>query len=85
MSLCNAFPALFDHVNESATTEVDGVSRSNCGKVVEQCYLAAVFEHNGVPVRHASFERCYGMPRLELGDGRSADHPLTLLRNAYGI
>ncbi len=30
--------------------------------------LAAVFEHNGIPVRLASRERCCGMPRLELGD-----------------
>ncbi len=30
--------------------------------------LAAVFEHNGIPVRLAARERCCGMPRLELGD-----------------
>ena len=30
--------------------------------------LAAVFEHNGIPVRLAPKERCCGMPRLELGD-----------------
>ncbi len=30
--------------------------------------LAAVFEHNGIPVRLAPRERCCGMPRLELGD-----------------
>ena len=39
MSLCNAFPTLFDLVDESETMEVDGVSRSDYGKVVEQCYL----------------------------------------------
>ena len=39
VSLCNAFPTLFDLVDESATMEVDGVSRSDYGKVVEQCYL----------------------------------------------
>ncbi len=39
VSLCNAFPTLFDLVDESETMEVDGVSRSDYGKVVEQCYL----------------------------------------------
>ena len=39
VSLCNAFPTLFDLVDESDTLEVDGVSRSDYGKVVEQCYL----------------------------------------------
>ena len=39
VSLCNAFPTLFDLVDESETMEVDGVRRSDYGKVVEQCYL----------------------------------------------
>ena len=30
--------------------------------------LAAVFEHNDIPVRLVRKERCCGMPRLELGD-----------------
>ena len=30
--------------------------------------LAAVFEHNGIPVALLAQERCCGMPRLELGD-----------------
>jgi len=30
--------------------------------------LAAVFEHNGIPVTIADKERCCGMPKLELGD-----------------
>lgn len=30
--------------------------------------LAAVFEHNGIPVRLAPGEKCCGMPKLELGD-----------------
>ena len=30
--------------------------------------LAAVFEHNGIPVTLAQKERCCGMPKLELGD-----------------
>ena len=35
--------------------------------------LAAVFEHNGVPVRLTPSERCCGMPRLELGDLESVE------------
>jgi len=39
VSLCDAFPTLFDLVDESETMEVDGVDRGDYGKVVEQCYL----------------------------------------------
>lgn len=39
VSLCNAFPTLFDLVDESDTMEVDGVDRADYGKVVDQCYL----------------------------------------------
>ena len=38
-SLCNAFPTLFDLVDESPTMEVDGVAKSEFSKVVDQCYL----------------------------------------------
>ncbi len=39
VSLCNAFPTLFDLVDESDTFEIDGVSKSDYWKVVDQCYL----------------------------------------------
>lgn len=39
VSLCQAFPTLFDLVDESSTMEVDGVAKSDYGKVVDQCYL----------------------------------------------
>lgn len=39
VSLCQAFPTLFDLVDGGATGEVDGVAKSDYGKVVEQCYL----------------------------------------------
>ena len=39
VSLCQAFPTLFDLVDESKTMEVDGVAKSDYVKVVEQCYL----------------------------------------------
>ncbi len=39
VSLCDAFPTLFDLVDESATLEVDGVSKDDYLKVVDQCFL----------------------------------------------
>lgn len=39
VSLCHAFPTLFDLIDESATLEIDGVDKKDFGKVVEQCYL----------------------------------------------
>ncbi len=39
VSLCNAFPTLFDLVDESSTLEVDGVAKDDYWKVVDQCYL----------------------------------------------
>lgn len=42
VSLCNAFPTLFDLVDESDTLEVDGVAVADYQKVVDQCYLCDV-------------------------------------------
>ena len=39
VSLCNAFPTLFDLVDESSTFEVDGVDKQDYWKVVDECYL----------------------------------------------
>jgi len=39
VNLCNAFPTLFDLVDESSTMEVDGVSRQDYWSVVDHCYL----------------------------------------------
>ena len=39
VSLCDAFPTLFDLVDESDTMEVDGVDKADFTKVVDQCYL----------------------------------------------
>lgn len=39
VSLCQAFPTLFDLVDESETMEVDGVAKADYMKVVDQCYL----------------------------------------------
>lgn len=39
VSLCHAFPTLFDLVDESETMEVDGVAVEDYMKVVDHCYL----------------------------------------------
>lgn len=39
VSLCNAFPTLFDLVDESPTMEVDGIAKPDYWKIVDQCYL----------------------------------------------
>ncbi|MEZ5570055.1 MAG: heterodisulfide reductase-related iron-sulfur binding cluster [Halioglobus sp.] len=39
VSLCDAFPTLFDLVDASDTLEVDGIARDDYHKVVDQCYL----------------------------------------------
>jgi len=39
VSLCQAFPTLFDLVDASDTLEVDGVSKADYWKVVDHCYL----------------------------------------------
>ncbi len=39
VSLCDAFPTLFDLVDESDTMEVDGVDVADYRKVVDQCYM----------------------------------------------
>jgi glycerol-3-phosphate dehydrogenase subunit C len=42
VSLCDAFPTLFDLVDESPTMEVDGVDKADYHKVAEQCYLCDI-------------------------------------------
>ncbi len=39
VNLCNAFPTLFDLVDESSTMEVDGVSKQDYWEVIDHCYL----------------------------------------------
>ena len=39
VSLCNAFPTLFDLIDDSETLEVDGVAKGDYKKVIDQCYL----------------------------------------------
>ena len=39
VSLCGAFPTLFDLIDEGATGELDSVDKKDYWKVVDQCYL----------------------------------------------
>lgn len=39
VSLCHAFPTLFDLIDASSTMEIDGVDRTDYPKITEQCYL----------------------------------------------
>jgi Fe-S oxidoreductase len=39
VSLCNAFPRLFDLIDEGGTGEMDGVPKDKYWEVVDQCYL----------------------------------------------
>ncbi len=39
VSLCTAFPRLFDLIDEGGTGELDGVARASFGEVVDRCYL----------------------------------------------
>jgi Fe-S oxidoreductase len=38
-NLCDAFPTLFDLIDESESMELDGVAKDSFWKVVENCYL----------------------------------------------
>jgi glycerol-3-phosphate dehydrogenase subunit C len=42
VSLCNAFPTLFDLIDESKSGEIDGVAKADYVKVVDQCYLCDI-------------------------------------------
>src|SRR6202795_3445779 len=42
VSLCNAFPTLFDLVDATESGEVEGVAKADYGRVVDQCYLCDV-------------------------------------------
>jgi Fe-S oxidoreductase len=39
VSLCDAYPTLFDLVDESTTMEVAGVAKEDYAKVVDQCFM----------------------------------------------
>ena len=49
VSLCTAFPTLFDLVDQSPTLEVDGVKTEDYWKVVDQCYLCDLCDMTKCP------------------------------------
>ncbi|MGE5465669.1 MAG: (Fe-S)-binding protein [Methanocella sp.] len=66
VTLCNAFPTLFDLVDEGATGEMDGVAKADFLKVVDQCYLCDL----------CYMTKCPYVPPHEWG----VDFPHTMLR-----
>ncbi len=38
-NLCNAFPTLFELIDQSKSGEIDGVEKNDYGKVIDHCYL----------------------------------------------
>jgi Fe-S oxidoreductase len=66
VSLCNAFPTLFDLVDEGKTGEMDGVAKSDFVEVVDQCYLCDL----------CYMTKCPYVPPHEWG----VDFPHTMLR-----
>ena len=57
LSLCTAFPTLFDLVDESPTMEVDGVKKSDFAKVVEASKDNPVFYVQYAHARISSLRR----------------------------
>ncbi|MGE5524421.1 MAG: heterodisulfide reductase-related iron-sulfur binding cluster [Rhodospirillaceae bacterium] len=66
VTLCNAFPTLFDLVDEGPTGEMDGVAKADFLKAVDQCYLCDL----------CYMTKCPYVPPHEWG----VDFPHTMLR-----
>lgn len=48
-NLCNAFPILFDLIDESETMELDSVDKKDYKKVVDNCYLCDICAETKCP------------------------------------
>src|SRR3954462_11363801 len=66
VSLCGAFPTLFDLVDAGTSGEVDAVDKQDYWKVVDQCYLCDL----------CSMTKCPYVPPHEW----NVDFPHTMLR-----
>ena len=49
VNLCNAFPTLFDLIDESDTMELDSVDKKDYKKVVDNCYLCDICAETKCP------------------------------------
>ena len=78
VSLCGSFPTLFDLVDESKTGEVDGVDKQDYWKVVDQCYVIS----SDCPLGGHHIAQGFEVNQLGVPPQK---HPLTLVREAYGI
>ena len=90
VSLCRAFPQLFDLVDNSPTQEVDGIAKADYGKVVEQCYLCDLCYQTKCPYvpPHAwSVDFPHLMLRAKANKHRRGETPLTarLLANTRAV
>ena len=83
VSLCNAFPTLFDLVDNSSTMEVDGVAKADYGKVVDQCYLCDLCYMTKCPYVPPHEWNVDFLHEAELG----GDHPGAVARRAgpFGV
>ena len=78
-SLCNAFPTLFDAVDESASGELDSVPRSVFWEVVDECYLCDMCYMSKcpyVPPHEWAVDFPHLMLRAKVGRFRDSGAPL---------
>jgi len=79
VSLCNAFPTLFDLVDESTTMEVDGVAKADYMRVVDHCYLCDLCYMTKcpyVPPHEWNVDFPHLMLRAKMFKSRTAKAPL---------
>src|SRR5689334_6318865 len=90
VSLCQAFPTLFDLVDNSPTLEMDGVAKADYGKVVEQCYLCDLCYQTKcpyVPPHPWNVDFPHLMLRAKAAQFRKGEVPASrkLLTNTTGV
>ena len=80
-NLCESFPILFDLIDESPTGELDGVSKSDYGKVVEACTLCDMCFMTKcpyVPPHEFDLDFPHLMLRARAADNRAGKTPFTV-------
>ena len=93
VSLCDAFPTLFDLVDESPTLEVDGIPKEDYTKVVDQCFLCDLCAETKCPYL-PPHEWAVDFPHLMLrakawrfkqGDTKWRDRLITSTDRVFGV
>lgn len=90
VSLCQAFPTLFDLIDESSTMELDGVDKQDYRRVVEQCYLCDLCYQTKcpyIPPHPWNIDFPHLMLRAKAVDFRQKGAPVSarLLSNTRGV